>query len=197
MNNPQGELQVQRSESQTLELLGERKSNPQGELQVQRPDGPRGFLAWFPWEKILIWGLFLLAVYALRHFFFIIFMTFMVTYIMGNVVKRVTGLFSPHTERAWLQRFVSVIAFVLLIGVLYGVGAFLYHPLKTQATGLIEYARTVNFDNVFNEVLRRTIGAWRFDSYYSGKEGEKRKAEDLEQFRYPAKAFEEFPQLVS
>src|SRR5437773_1016822 len=49
--------------------------------------GPPGFLAWFPWEKILIWALFLSAVYVLRHFFFIIFMTFMITYIMANVVK--------------------------------------------------------------------------------------------------------------
>ena len=34
------------------------------------------FPDWLPWEKILIWGLFFLVVYTLRHFFFIIFMTF-------------------------------------------------------------------------------------------------------------------------
>src|SRR4030095_1333964 len=52
-------------------------------------------LDWIPWgkiawEKLLIWGLFLLVVYALRHFFLIIFMTFILTYIMRGVVRRIS-----------------------------------------------------------------------------------------------------------
>src|SRR5688572_9133399 len=101
-------------------------------------------------------------------------MTFMLTSIMSNVVKRVTCLFSPGTEREWLQRLVSIIAFVLLIGCLYGVGAFLYNPLKTQATGLVDYARNVNIESIFNELLRRTIGAWRFESEYGGNAGKQK-----------------------
>src|ERR1051326_3520417 len=68
----------------------ERRPGPHLPAGPSRHAGPPGFLAWFPWEKILIWGLFLTAVYVLRHFFFIIFMTFMITYMMGNVVKRIT-----------------------------------------------------------------------------------------------------------
>jgi predicted PurR-regulated permease PerM len=144
---------------------------------------PAGFLSWFPWEKVLIWGLFLLAVYVLRHFFFIIFMTFMTTYIMTNVVKRVTRLLSPRSERAWLQRVVTVFAFALLIAVLYGGGTFLYHPLRTQAEGLVNYVRGVNVEEVIKNVLAKTVGALQFSSYYRGKDGEQRMKGDFEKFR--------------
>ena len=54
-------------------------------------DGPGkrqpSFLQWLPWEKALIWGLFLLAIYTLRDFFFVIFLTFIITYIMRGIIE--------------------------------------------------------------------------------------------------------------
>jgi hypothetical protein len=154
---------------------------------------PAGFFSWFPWEKITIWGLFLLAVYALRHFFFTIFMTFMLTYIMTNVVRRFMRILSPETERAWLQRVVSVFSFVLLIGVLYGVGTFLFNPLKEQAQALYNRIYAMNVQGTLEELLRKTIGAWRYKTYYRDKPDQEQK--DLEEFQkkyYSEAAVERF-----
>ncbi len=168
------------------ETTNAEKAKPQG-------GNPAGFFAWFPWEKLTIWALFLLAVYALRHFFFTIFMTFMITYIMRNVVRSVMRVLSPDTERTWLQRLVSVIAFVLLIGVLYGVGTFLFHPLKEQAQALYARVSTMNVGNTLDDLLRKTIGAWRFKTYYREK-GDEQYKKDLEEFKkkYPEVAVEGF-----
>ncbi|HAK93865.1 MAG TPA: hypothetical protein DCM87_02345, partial [Planctomycetes bacterium] len=48
------------------------------------------FLLLLPWMKIFTWGLFLLAVYALRSFFTVIFLTFLLTYIAANILRRIT-----------------------------------------------------------------------------------------------------------
>src|ERR1041385_9197207 len=165
------------------------------------PHRAGGFLAWFPWEKVLIWGFFLLAVYALRHFFFTIFMTFMITYIMRNVVRSVTRIISPRTERVWVQRVVSAIAFVLLIGVLTGVGFVLYQPLKEQAQKLYGRINVVNFETTFNDFLRDTIGAWRYRARY-GLDPSKNPEylADLQEYKetqHPAQAFEEFQEKAN
>jgi len=159
---------------------------PRAPMNDPRPDPPAlkpgaapGFFSWFPWEKLLIWALFLLVVYVLRHFFFIIFMTFMITYIMSGIVRSVTRMASPHQERPWLQRVVAVVAFALLLGVLYGMGAVLYHPLKSQAEGLVNRVRSVNYENMYNNFLGKTFGAWKFESEYRGKDGEERKKREL------------------
>ena len=68
---------------------------------------PPTLLEWLPWEKVTIWGLFILAVYILRHFFFVIFMTFIVSYTMRALVVRIHGLLSPHRERLWLERVIA------------------------------------------------------------------------------------------
>ncbi len=161
------------------------------DAQPQPKAGAESFLRWFPWEKTLIWGLFLLAVYILRDFFFIIFMTFIISYIMGNVVRNVMKVISPHKERAWVQRTVSVFAFLLLLGVFYGVGTYLYQPLKKQAEGLVDVANSVrvNWETYLNRVLARTVGAWQFEMKYRGKEGEDLRKRELEEFR--AKDFSE------
>ena len=157
--------------------------DPKPQAQKSPPGGLPGFLAWFPWEKTLIWGLFLLLVYVLRHFFFIIFMTFLLSYIVSSSVKRVTGWVSPDRERAWLQRLVAVAGFAILLAVLYGVGTFLYRPLKTQAEGLYNRVVAVNFDDLFNDLLRRTVGAWRYESKYRGAEGAKLLDEEFAAWR--------------
>jgi predicted PurR-regulated permease PerM len=154
---------------------------------------PAGFFSWFPWEKITIWGLFLLTVYALRHFFFTIFMTFMLTYIMTNVVRRVMRVLSPETERTWLQRGVAVISFVLLIGLLYGVGTFLFNPLKEQAQALYNRIYALNVEGTLNELLRKTIGAWRYKTFYRDKpELEQKEREDFQKKYYSEAAVERF-----
>ncbi len=153
--------------------------------QPQPKAGAQSFLRWFPWEKTLIWGLFLLAVYVLRDFFFIIFMTFMISYIMGNVLRNGMKVLSPHKERAWVQRTVAVFAFLLLLGVFYGVGTYLYQPLKKQAEGLVDVANSVrvNWESYLDRVLARTVGAWQFEMKYRGKEGEELRKQELEEFR--------------
>ena len=90
------------------------------------PDRPSflAFLDWLPWEKILIWTLFLLAVYSLRDFFFIIFMTFILSYIMLGIVQRISRLLSPYKERIWLERILTIVCFTLLLAGVYLAGNY-------------------------------------------------------------------------
>src|SRR6185436_17086006 len=91
------------------------------------------------WEKMLIWGLFLLIVYALRHFFLIIFMTFIVTYIMRGVVGRISRFVMPSGERIWLDRGLSVAGFAVLLFGLYAAGSYLGPRLYKQGDALVRW----------------------------------------------------------
>ena len=52
-----------------------------------------------PWEKLLIWGLFLVGIYALRHLFFIIFMTFLFSFLVRTVTVWLARWLSPTEMR--------------------------------------------------------------------------------------------------
>src|SRR5437870_2007328 len=62
-------------------------------------------------KKMLIWGLFLAAVYLARDFFFMAFMTFMFSYLTLAVVGWAMTRLSPQQERPWLRRALTVACF--------------------------------------------------------------------------------------
>jgi predicted PurR-regulated permease PerM len=168
--------------------------------KVDEKKSAPSFLAWLPWEKITIWGLFLLAVYTLRHFFFIIFMTFIVAYIMRGIVQRIARVLSPRRERAWLERILAVICFALLLFGGYEVGSFLGPTIKTQAEAL--FGRVTNLDpqREFNTILNKTVGAFLFSREFGDRNDLRYQTEFVnwqEQGPRRVRAFQEFPGLVA
>jgi predicted PurR-regulated permease PerM len=113
--------------------MSQTPSNPPPAPTKKRP----GFLEWLPWEKVTIWGLFLLAVYVLRHFFFIIFLTFILAYIMRGIIQRITGVLTPsRRETPWLERSLAVVLFALLLFGLYNLGDYFGPRLIDQGEAL-------------------------------------------------------------
>jgi predicted PurR-regulated permease PerM len=144
-------------------------SPPAVELQERderRRSRPPSFLDCLPWEKILIWGLFLAAVYALRHFFLIIFLTFIISYTMRSIVLWVARLLSPHRERVWLERGLALVAFALLLFGAYEAGNYLWPKLREQGEQLIGRVRHLDPEEDFKALLKKAAGPFFFSRRY-------------------------------
>ncbi len=150
--------------------------NSQGQTQ-------KTFFQRFPWEKITIWGLFLLLVYVLRSFFTTIFLTFIFSYIISNLVRAVHGIISPDREKLWLHRVLTVAAFALLIGSIYGIYSFLERPFREQIDKVVSTAQSTNLSKLGSEIIRETIGEWEYKRLYDGDDGEKKRLADFEEFK--------------
>ena len=166
---------------------------PQGGERDRRP--APSFLEWLPWEKILIWGLFLLAVYTLRHFFFIIFMTFIISYIMRSTVLRIAHTFT-RKERVWLERGLTLICFALLLYGLYEAVSNLGPRLITQAKALVEKATEFEPEKEFNSIVNKTVGAYLFNRSYKGTQDPQYKAE-FEKFQKKGLLINEYENFKS
>jgi|CXWL01.1.fsa_nt_gi predicted PurR-regulated permease PerM len=139
-------------------------------------------LAGLPWEKWLIWALFLGLVYILRELFLIIFLTFLLTYFLRSAVVRLLGWFSPTRLRPWLERSLAVLCWCLLIGSLYLVGAWLGPRLVQQAESMVGRITRINPVTELDDFLTRSIGAYLFERDY-GTAGDQRYERALADYR--------------
>lgn len=165
-----------------------------------QPQPRQRILEWLPWEKLLIWGLFILTVYTLRHFFFIIFVTFILSYSMRSGVRRISGFILGDRENIWLERALTLAGFVLLLFGLYGVGNYLGPALYRQGQALVQRVTTIDPEKELNTFMTRTVGVVLFHRTYSTKEDEKYQAK-FEEFQQKqgagTQAFDTFPGLVA
>jgi len=121
-----------------------------------------------PWEKILIWGLFLTVAYILNHFFFVIFMTFIISFCMRSLVTRITRRLSPRSEGGVIHVLTTLICFILLLGALYGAGKFFIPRLVAQGGALVKKFSSLEKSPraTLDDILRDTVGAWLFRQEY-------------------------------
>ncbi len=157
-------------------------------------------LDWLPWEKILIWGLFVLTVYALRHFFFIIFVTFIVAYIMRSSVRRISSFILRGRENVWVDRGLTVGGFVLLLLGLYVAGLYVGPALFDQGKALVQRVQTIEPEKELNNLITRTVGYVLFHHDYSTLNDAryKEKFEAFQQAQGPGtQAFDTFSGLVA
>lgn len=138
-------------------------------------------IQWIPWEKILIWSLFLALVFVMRHFFLIIFLTFITSYIMRNIVVRIAGMISSRPN-IWLERGITVVCFLLLLFGLYETGAFFGPKLIAQAQALAGRATQMDPKRELENALGRAVGPWLFRKNY-GDRGDVRYQKEFEKFR--------------
>lgn len=173
------------------DLPEEREMGASRELQRTGPESPlstypggraeligettrgRSFFDRLPWEKALIWGLIFLAVYMMRGFFFTIFMTFMVSYIIRSLVMRAQGVISPYTERIWLERVLTLACFALLLFAIFEAGKYIGPKLKDQAEALYARVTHLNLEKEYNAVLVSTVGQILFEREYGDRDDER------------------------
>jgi predicted PurR-regulated permease PerM len=118
------------------------------------------------WQKAIIWGLFLLSVYLLRDFFFVIFMTFMTTYLVRAVLGKIRKLLWPDRDLIWAERSASAGIFVLILASLYLGGSYIGPALYDQGRALLQQSRNVQPERVLNGILTKTVGAYLFQRSY-------------------------------
>ncbi|MGQ9590669.1 MAG: AI-2E family transporter [Planctomycetota bacterium] len=155
------------------------------------------WLDWLPWEKILIWGLFLGAVYTLRHFFFVIFMTFIVSYVMRRVVVRTSRFLTGGRESIFLERVFTLVGFGLLLFGVYEGAKYLGPKLVAQAKALVERGSRLDPRREIEEFVTRTVGAMLFQREY-GSRTDARYEKAFEAFQAldkDAEAFDEFAEF--
>lgn len=162
-------------------------------MSESKQTGKQTFLHRLPWEKITIWGLFILVMYTLRDFFFIIFMTFIVAYSMRALVMKIVKVVSPNTERNWLQRLLAIVCFIALLAGCYGAGQFFIPQLIEQGRELVSKVGNVQQspEKAINESLRDTMGRWLFYEKYGGPSDD-RYVEEFTKYQEQGLQFEDF-----
>jgi len=134
-------------------------------------------LAALPWEKVTLWAVILLTAYLLRHFVFIMLMTFLLCFVMRSVIGRIIAVVSPRRERPWLERSLAVAGFALLLGGFTAAATYLGPRLFHQGNELVGRLSKLNPELEFQSVLGQTVGAYLFRLEYGGPDSPEYDAE--------------------
>ncbi len=142
---------------------------------------PRSLLENLPWRKVLIWGLFLLAIYTLRHLFFIIFMTFLLSFLVRMVVVSIARRLSPHRERPWMERLLTLVTFAGLVAAGWAAFDFFAPRIFEQGRALVARLENTQPQAAIRDLRNRTVGAYLFRREY-GKPSDQRYQEALAEY---------------
>jgi predicted PurR-regulated permease PerM len=149
-------------------------------------------------KKLAIWGLFFLLVYLARDFFFTAFMTFLFCYLTLSFVGWAMKRLSPHQERAWLRRLLTVGVFVVVPLLLFVAGAWLAPRLIEQGHRLGGWLSQVNPETEVAKLFEGYVGPSEFKREYGDPQDERYK-KALAAFRASGErhvdAYNKFPSL--
>ena len=95
------------------------------------------FIRRLPWEKMLIWLVFFLCIYLLRSFFGILFITFVISYISSNMVRRICSKINTPSRERRLRWLVTTIVFVLFLSLMSGSGSYIFPRIVDQVRGFV------------------------------------------------------------
>jgi predicted PurR-regulated permease PerM len=113
------------------------------------------------WEKVVIWTIFGLTVYSLRHFFDIVFMTFLMSYVAQRLV-RFTG---RGRWEHWSRRPTIVLLYTTALAGVYFAGQFVLPRAIEQGKWLLGQVQNLNLDRIRDEVLANTLGRLELARY--------------------------------
>jgi predicted PurR-regulated permease PerM len=133
-------------------------------------------------KRLAIWGGFLAFLYLIRDFFFAAFVTFMISYTTITVVGWAMRRLSPHEDRPWLRRGLTVGFLVLVPLVLLGIGALAAPRLVVQAESVAGWLGRVDPETEVAGLFERSIGPRQFKTVYGSPESPKYR-EAMEKFR--------------
>jgi predicted PurR-regulated permease PerM len=120
------------------------------------------FLLSLPWMKIFTWGLFLLTVYAVRSFFTVIFLTFLLTYIAANTVNRLAPRLGAWE---WLRKVLVLVAFAIFFGVSYTGGNFIIPEIVRQGQLVVKTVQSFGLDRGIHKILPDLVARWKYVGY--------------------------------
>jgi predicted PurR-regulated permease PerM len=124
------------------------------------------WLARVPWQRLLIWGVFLAALYTVRHFFFLIFTTFVLSYFIRSIVVPLADRIAPARTGPWLERGLTLLVFLLMLAVTAAIGSFLVPRFIEQSRSIVARVERVGPHQELQHLLSRTVGAYLFREQY-------------------------------
>lgn len=96
------------------------------------------FLRSLPWEKIAIWTLFVLAIYFLRKFFAVIFLTFIFAYIAHGVIRWICRQLGHDDPSGRVWRLTAIGVFLGFIAIVNGMSWYVAPRVTQQAQELAQ-----------------------------------------------------------
>jgi len=139
-------------------------------------------MAWqAAWKKLAIWGLFLLALYVARDFFFVAFMTFMFSYLVLTVVERGMHQLSRNRERAWLRKLLTATVFAGALFTLLVLGSLIAPRLLEQGQRLVGWLSNTSPESEVARLLANYVGPYEFKRTY-GSPDDSRYQQGLKEF---------------
>jgi predicted PurR-regulated permease PerM len=153
-----------------------------------------------PWDSLLIWGLLFLAIYALHDVFLIAFLTFLLSYLVRSIVGASARRLHPGTASVRLERWLTLGAFAAIVLFLWALLSLIGPQFVLQSRLLMTDAQRLNPEQVFNQVLSRSVGAYLLRQTY-GPPADPRYQAALRQFESDGRlgegAFTSFGRLQS
>ncbi len=151
---------------------------------------------WVPWEKALIWSLFFLFIYIASDFFFVIFMTFLLSYSMRGVVVYLAKKITPKVSTKISHPLFAVICFCLLIFSTYRLGAYIFPEFVSQAQSLAKKITNPKKSHKaqFDELMANSLGQYLFSQKY-GEPGSQKYMAALNSSEQSDKSIEGFREL--
>ncbi len=134
------------------------------------------FLLSLPWMKIFMWGLFLTAVYALRSFFTVIFLTFLLTYIAANTVNRLAPKLGTWE---WLRKVLVLVTFAIFFGISYAGGNFIIPEIIRQGQLVVKTVQSFGIERGIDRLIPDMVARLKYTSYKTTPEFTR----DFEAFR--------------
>lgn len=151
------------------------------------------FLLSLPWMKIFSWGVFLLMVYAMRSFFTVVFLTFLLSYMACNVVKR----FSRESKKWALIRKCVVLGTFAVFGLIaYWSGRFIIPNIVAQGQGVVEIVKSAGLDKNFHTIIPNAYADWQFERYKGSEEYTEKLNKLLSEKALPSKGLKAFLQMA-
>ncbi len=96
------------------------------------------FFRRLPWEKMAIWFIFLLLIYALSDFLDIIVLTFVLSYIASNVVGWFLKRIGPVGESRSARQSAVAGIFIIFVAGIIGLGSIVLPTIYRQADNLVK-----------------------------------------------------------
>jgi predicted PurR-regulated permease PerM len=150
--------------------------------------------------KTLIWAGFLSIVYVLRHFFLIIFMTFLISYLMLNFLSFLKAKFIKNPSLI-THKILTIVCFILLLSGIYFGSKFTFPRLTQQGQALLKKVSTFEDSpqKSLDNILRVTVGNWLFEQNYSEQESVNfiQAFDDFKNSKILPKEFDNFQKLAA
>jgi predicted PurR-regulated permease PerM len=166
-------------------------------MTPEQPQNPGSFRLPFGLtvERATIWLFLLLIAYSLRSFFTTVFMTFILSYVVHNLVTVLIGA-KKHPEREDLKvrKWVIVLVYLVALLVGYGIAQSIVPLAVEQGRWLTTQLPQINPDKVRDDLLARTIGRFEFSRFKRSPEYDKAFKEFVST-RYNSLNFQEAVQL--